>query len=105
MGNRRLALAHGRAWWGQGQAAAVWPMGGGAVGQAEAWVQLEGSGAYERLRVRLGAGQWGTLRGSTQRSPFVGLKRGLRLRRAGLLTLTLGYTGNSAPNFARLTAK
>ncbi len=51
-------------------------VGGGAVGQAEAWLQLEGSGAYERLRVRLGAGQWGTLRGSSQRSPFVGLSVG-----------------------------
>ena len=35
-----------------------------------------GSGAYERLRLRLGAGQWGTLRGSSQRSPFVGLSVG-----------------------------
>jgi hypothetical protein len=51
-------------------------VGGGAVGQAEAWLQWEGSGAHERLRVRLGAGQWGTLRGSGQRSPFVGLSVG-----------------------------
>ena len=51
-------------------------VGGGAVGQLEAWVQLEGTGDLERLRVRLGAGQWGTLRGSGQRSPFVGLSVG-----------------------------
>ncbi|MFO0123175.1 MAG: hypothetical protein ACK520_12000 [Inhella sp.] len=51
-------------------------VGGGAVGQTEAWVQWEGTGPHERLRVRLGAGQWGTLRGNTQRAPFVGLSIG-----------------------------
>lgn len=51
-------------------------VGGGAVGQWEAWLQFEGSGARERLRLRLGAGQLGTLRGGGQRASFVGLSLG-----------------------------
>jgi hypothetical protein len=83
MGAQSAARSHGTWRWRTGVEGLVGAaggggvvVGGGAVGQLEAWLQLEGTGDLERLRVRLGAGQWGTLRGSGQRSPFVGLSVG-----------------------------
>jgi hypothetical protein len=51
-------------------------VGGGAVGQGELWLQYEGAGARERLRVRAGLGQFRTLRGSAQSAPMVSLSVG-----------------------------
>ena len=48
-------------------------VGGGAIGQAEAWAQLEA----DRLRVRLGVGDWRTLRGADRQStPMINLSVG-----------------------------
>ena len=50
-------------------------VGGGAVSQGELWAQWEGTGK-DRLRVRLGVGQWRTLRGERQSTPMVNLNIG-----------------------------
>ena len=47
-------------------------VGGGAIGQAEGWLQWEG----ERLRLRAGIGQWRALRGTGQSSSMYNLSVG-----------------------------
>ena len=51
-------------------------VGGGAIGQAEAWGEWVGSGELDRLRLRAGIGEWRTLRGSSQSSPMLSLSVG-----------------------------
>lgn len=48
---------------------------GGAVLQGEAWTQLN-LGEQERLRLRVGLGQWRTLRGEQQSSPVLNVSVG-----------------------------
>lgn len=48
---------------------------GGATAQAEAWAQWS-FGQEERLRLRVGAGQWRTLRGRTQSTPLLNISLG-----------------------------
>ncbi|MBV8123652.1 MAG: hypothetical protein JO370_06180, partial [Paucibacter sp.] len=40
-------------------------LAGGALNQSEAWLQWEGSGRWERLRLRAGVGNWRALRSSS----------------------------------------
>ncbi|MCH7343105.1 hypothetical protein LZ017_06895 [Pelomonas sp. CA6] len=51
-------------------------VGSGAAAQAEAWLQWEGRSASDRLRVRVGAGQWRALGGEKHSTPMVNLSLG-----------------------------
>ncbi len=51
-------------------------VGGGAVTQAEIWGQWEGSSARDRLRVKVGVGQWKALGGEKHSTPMVSLNIG-----------------------------
>ncbi|WP_431101495.1 hypothetical protein [Roseateles noduli] len=50
-------------------------VGGGAVSQGEMWAQWEGTGR-DRLRVKVGVGQWKALGGEKQSTPMVSLNVG-----------------------------
>ena len=50
-------------------------VGGGAVTQGEVWTQWEGTGR-DRLRVKVGVGQWKALGGEKQSTPMVSLNIG-----------------------------
>ena len=50
-------------------------VGGGAVSQGELWAQWEG-GSQDRLRVRLGIGQWKSLGGDKHSTPMVNVNIG-----------------------------
>ena len=50
-------------------------VGGGAVTQGELWGQWEGTGK-DRLRVKVGVGQWKALRGDRHSTPMVSLNIG-----------------------------
>lgn len=51
-------------------------VGGGAVTQGELWAQWEGSQPKDRLRVKVGVGQWKALGGAKQSTPVVSLNIG-----------------------------
>lgn len=51
-------------------------VGGGAVTQGELWAQWEGTGQSDRLRVKLGVGQWKALGGDKHSTPMVSLNIG-----------------------------
>jgi hypothetical protein len=51
-------------------------VGGGAVTQGELWAQWEGTGKADRLRVKLGVGQWKALGGDKHSTPLVSLNIG-----------------------------
>jgi hypothetical protein len=51
-------------------------VGGGAVTQGELWAQWEGTQPKDRMRIKLGVGQWKALGGAKQSTPMVSLSIG-----------------------------
>lgn len=51
-------------------------VGGGAVTQGEVWAQWEGRSLTDRLRVKVGVGQWKALGGEKHSTPMVSLQVG-----------------------------
>lgn len=51
-------------------------VGGGAVAQGEVWTQWEGGSKDDRLRVKVGVGQWKALGGEKHSTPVVSLHLG-----------------------------